>query len=1538
MATIRELQFAIDTNTKGLDKAIPVLTKLAKSMAGLEKSIAAMAKNFETASQTITKGAVAQSSAISKLGDKSKAALLRQQIALDKSANKMKVLSVETKRIGASGRIIGSVRNSFNALEKTIGKTEVSTIKLRTATFRFDKTMTGAKGKVKEMAAAHAAANAQQKINQQGLIAQKAALVKVKQQYLGLLKALQGTKGAEKNVQILTNSFRKFEAAMKGPVLAADKFKIAANKMASTMAVVKRGGIGGSKGVKTLNDRMVDLSKSVQVALGPLSGVAARLTAMTALANRNNIAIAGLIGGIVALGVAMAKAVRVGAEYEKELLSIEAVLEATGRTSNTSVQEMDVLAKKIGLVTLTTQSAARKATTALATFKNVPKELFESALLAAQGMSLIARGDINSQIRKLGRVFDDPINNLNTLTEAGIQFNAVEKQAISLLQISGNLRGAQAIVEKRLNAIISLSTRQTRGLAGAWDSLTETFTNFSQEASVASGIVEAITEILDDFNKQIKRINDNTKLAIATGTSFRVILQALGAAFSFVMEFAEPLLILFTLLAGHKLFKLVKGLAIGLWKLVSPLKAIVKWFVALKVSMVAFGVVGGVTVGAMLIVFAKLVAILLIVLSLGFALFRVFDNVFKLFRGEETNFSGVFDDTIGAGKKLLQLGRDLIRNPLTLVFAQDVRDPEIVKSITKVEKALTNKRLDILVSAGLDRNQIKDTIGEIRRQIVESNVNKIPITFDRGLLASIGDELSAGNIMNAATLLETMRVQIDKIKKAMGEFTPAQERALITVTKFKNELLGNIVANDLFINKTKGLTDATELLKDKLAAINKIYSDQGGIVRLTTEQLDIMAKRQLKIGGPLQKLTTQLKNQTILASLQVRISKAVNEERAALVLTQLKYNAALAQGVVVDLSTLENQGKLLPLHQRMKDAIDKQLTAQQKLKRDASENNEITLLNEGLSIRALEISMIGKSAEARKLAVALARKELELSLRLLGVGKEARQAILDAVKATSMFDASDVIEKTLKNLKDQTSIAQKSASLAGMSTNEAALQLSIFRAMLTLKNKIKDADKQSARIASEFTKANAANIQKNHIKRLKALKDESKLIKVQLAFAFDSVEAQELALELEKKKQQLVNAGLVSTESRFKLEVALTKQQILQKQNLEKIKNLGAEIASGLGQALDSLADQIVGLSDSTTSFKETFLNTMREIHKALLDALVLDPIKVFLQAQINLMLQSFTKGGKLPNIVNEIRKLLGLAPLTTTKAINPTVAATQSAAQAITGAVNKTGVETVNAINTLRGSICSCMPGGATNPGSVFPGLNKPDFLSFGPGSVNDQVSFGTSEADEMDLGRILGLQIEDSSIVAAENWNDTFFNASENMKNAITGGSREGAGFFGDIFHSIFGGGGGGGGGGGLLSGLGGSFVDSFLGDAVFDFADVFLGFTPFHGGGKVGSGGGATRAISAGSITGSLPRFHNGLGSDEILGILQKGEEVTSKDDVSANDRSRRTSGGGGAGFNSLTINFPNADIDSFRANKEAFGADAASFLEDVNRRNN
>lgn len=105
--------------------------------------------------------------------------------------------------------------------------------------------------------------------------------------------------------------------------------------------------------------------------------------------------------------------------------------------------------------------------------------------------------------------------------------------------------------------------------------------------------------------------------------------------------------------------------------------------------------------------------------------------------------------------------------------------------------------------------------------------------------------------------------------------------------------------------------------------------------------------------------------------------------------------------------------------------------------------------------------------------------------------------------------------------------------------------------------------------------------------------------------------------------------------------------------------------------------------------------------------------------------------------------------------------------------------------------------------------------------------------------------------------------------------------------IFKALFGGGGIGGGGGG-----GGGIFSQIFG---------WIG-SLFHDGGIVGAGGAAKRAVPASTFLGA-PRFHGGgfpgLNANEVPAILEKGEEVLTRNDP------RHAANGGGQGYRIVNV---------------------------------
>lgn len=247
------------------------------------------------------------------------------------------------------------------------------------------------------------------------------------------------------------------------------------------------------------NKALIELIKSTQIYLGPLSGVASRFQAFTTLLHEVGPVLAGVGVGFAALAYVTFRAIEEGARFERQFLAIKGALDASNNTMGTTASELNHIAEEVANTTLASLSSARAAAAALATFPNINVNIAKSALLAAQGLSLIGRGDIESQIRRIGKILEDPMNNLNSLRESGIKFSASQQLIIESLQRSGDLFGAQEFVLKRTVAAQGIATAEATGLAGAWDLLKKRSEELFVSLGYGGGVVQTLEAALRDL-------------------------------------------------------------------------------------------------------------------------------------------------------------------------------------------------------------------------------------------------------------------------------------------------------------------------------------------------------------------------------------------------------------------------------------------------------------------------------------------------------------------------------------------------------------------------------------------------------------------------------------------------------------------------------------------------------------------------------------------------------------------------------------------------------------------------------------------------------------------------------------------------------------------------------------------------------------------------------------------------------------------------------------------------------------------------------
>lgn len=125
---------------------------------------------------------------------------------------------------------------------------------------------------------------------------------------------------------------------------------------------------------------------------------------------------------------------------------LESVLQATGGAAGLTSQQIADYAGELQSVTNFEDDATVGAAAMLASFTNIKGDVFKDALAAAADLTAVMGGDLQTNVKLLGKALNDPAEGLAKLARAGIQFTESQTAQIAALQASGDMLGAQGII------------------------------------------------------------------------------------------------------------------------------------------------------------------------------------------------------------------------------------------------------------------------------------------------------------------------------------------------------------------------------------------------------------------------------------------------------------------------------------------------------------------------------------------------------------------------------------------------------------------------------------------------------------------------------------------------------------------------------------------------------------------------------------------------------------------------------------------------------------------------------------------------------------------------------------------------------------------------------------------------------------------------------------------------------------------------------------------------------------------------------------
>lgn len=174
--------------------------------------------------------------------------------------------------------------------------------------------------------------------------------------------------------------------------------------------------------------------------------------------------------GFVALGAAVSGGIADAQAAAQVMAQTEAVIKSTGGAAGYTAQQIADMAGQLSAAegkSLFGDDDIQKGQNLLLTFTNI-KETMPDATAVMVDMAQAMGTDVSSGAMQLGKALNDPIKGVGALSRVGVTFTEEQKEQIKVLQESGDMAGAQAIILAELQKEFGGSAEAAAKANGGW--------------------------------------------------------------------------------------------------------------------------------------------------------------------------------------------------------------------------------------------------------------------------------------------------------------------------------------------------------------------------------------------------------------------------------------------------------------------------------------------------------------------------------------------------------------------------------------------------------------------------------------------------------------------------------------------------------------------------------------------------------------------------------------------------------------------------------------------------------------------------------------------------------------------------------------------------------------------------------------------------------------------------------------------------------------------------------------------------------------
>ncbi|SEK34724.1 phage tail tape measure protein, lambda family [Roseovarius azorensis] len=246
----------------------------------------------------------------------------------------------------------------------------------------------------------------------------------------------------------------------------------AGDRLARSQARTRTETLRATAATQAFSGAMTNAAASAALINGPLGGVASRFSTIASLTGRMNIAAVGAIVGLSGLTLAAARGISTFTDYERQQLTLQGALNATGFAAGRTADQINATARRIAVDTLASEGEVRRAATVLLTFRSIAGETFDRTLELSQDLAASGFGTLEGNAVQLGKALEDPITGLSALTRVGVSFSTTQKEMIRDFAETGRVAEAQRLIlEAIAQQVGGTGVAAGGGLAGGFDLL-----------------------------------------------------------------------------------------------------------------------------------------------------------------------------------------------------------------------------------------------------------------------------------------------------------------------------------------------------------------------------------------------------------------------------------------------------------------------------------------------------------------------------------------------------------------------------------------------------------------------------------------------------------------------------------------------------------------------------------------------------------------------------------------------------------------------------------------------------------------------------------------------------------------------------------------------------------------------------------------------------------------------------------------------------------------------------------------------------------